>query len=84
MTWWLSFCDTRRPEGSQFLGASIVEGGDNIGEAITLAHLLGCNPGGEVQGFPVPDVAAARVSGKWRHRLLTRAECEAFDTEHTQ
>lgn len=24
-TWWLSFCDAERPEGTQFLGAAIVD-----------------------------------------------------------
>jgi hypothetical protein len=49
MMWWLSFCDPDKPEGTQFIGACIVEA-DDIIAATMLAHCLGINPGGEVAG----------------------------------
>lgn len=71
--WWLSFCDTTRPKGEQFLGVAIVQAG-GIVSAVGEAHRLGCNPGGEVQGWPMPLVPAE----EWRERLLSREEVEAM------
>lgn len=55
---YLSFCDLDKPKGTQFLGVCIVDA-DNIIAAVTLAHILGINPGGEVVGVefhrPIPD-----------------------------
>ena len=45
--WWLSFCDPEKPEGSQFLGVSVVQG-YNIIDVVDTSWKLGCNPGGEV------------------------------------
>lgn len=64
MAWyWMSFCDPKRPEGTQFLGVAIVEAADEA-SAVLVSHQLGINPGGEIQmyGFdptrcPVPIVA---------------------------
>jgi len=46
-TWWLSFCDSDRPEGEQFLGAAIVdvteadvEAARPIGNALRARHGL--------------------------------------------
>lgn len=57
--WWLSFVDTDQPYteegdypgGPRWLGISIVEA-PNIVAAGMAAGLLGCNPGGEVSGYP--------------------------------
>ena len=78
-TWWLSFCDPNLPEGSQFLGVSIVRvhGGDIV-LAASAAHILGCNPGGEVQGFDLEHMGPM-VPDSYRDRLLTRAECDEVD-----
>jgi hypothetical protein len=67
---WLSFCDPGRPRGSQFLGCSIVEAPDFLA-AVTTAHALGCNPGGECQGveFTTPIPPPEYVG-----RLLDRVE----------
>ncbi len=78
--WWLSFCDADRPVGSQFLGACMVRA-EGIVLACAEAHRLGINPGGEVQGFEALAERAAMVPERWVGRLLTRAECEAFDAE---
>ena len=80
-SFWLSFCsDSDLPEGSQFLGACIVPG-DDVLSAVQAAHMLGCNPGGEVVGHPVPPGMDQYVEDRWRNRLMTRAECEQFDRE---
>lgn len=76
--WWLSFCDPNRPEGQRFLGVSIVLASNFIA-ALKVAHALGVNPGGAVQGFEMLD--PVKIDRKWMERLLTRAECEALDAE---
>lgn len=50
--WYLSFVDPRRPKGTQFLGACVVRG-RGILTAMRRAHVVGCNPGGEVACFAV-------------------------------
>src|SRR5262245_43622804 len=44
---YLSFCDTERPNGPQLLGATVVAA-DNEHDAFMRACVLGLNPGGEV------------------------------------
>ena len=77
---WLSFCDSDLPAGSQFLGCAIVPGLDLI-TAIQAAHMLGCNPGGEVQGHPIPAKVAALIPGDRRGVLMDRPTIERFDAE---
>lgn len=79
MTCYLSFCDELRPKGSQFLGGAIVPGDDLI-SAVKMAHVLGCNPGGEVVGHPIPEDIDARIPDEYRARLLTRAEIDTLAT----
>lgn len=43
----MSFCDVTRPQGQQFLGATVVEADDPY-EAHAAATRLGLNPGGEI------------------------------------
>ncbi len=74
--YWLSFADPDKPRGTQFLGVAIVEELDFIG-AIKRAHALGCNPGGEVLGYTVPE--RIDVPEVWMDRLLTRAEAEQVE-----
>lgn len=74
--WWLSFCDPNLPEGSQFLGVSLVKARGFITASVS-ASLLGINPGGEVQGFGIPD--NYNVPESYRNRLLTCAEAETLD-----
>src|SRR5882757_8448087 len=71
--WWLSFADPELPEGSQFLGVVIIEARGMMG-AVTLATMLGLNPGGEIQGVTLPD--EVEVPADWTCRLLTKAEAE--------
>jgi len=43
--WWLSYCDPKKPTGSQFQGVLILEANTFLG-AVAKAHLLGLSPGG--------------------------------------
>lgn len=71
--WWLSFADPARPVGDEFLGVAIVPGVDFM-HAIEGAHLLGCNPGGEVLGYPClappPDARCRLLSKEEMYRLF--------------
>ncbi len=84
---WLSFCDTTRPAGSQFLGVCIVEGADtgdmktDLAAAIHRAHSLGCNPGGSVKSQRIMESLEPKIHPKWRNRLLNKQECEEFNQE---
>jgi hypothetical protein len=75
MSWfYLSFASD---EG--FLGGCYVPGED-VMEAVKRAWLVGCNPGGEVQGAgPMPDaVVEEHVPAEHRERLLSYSELEAL------
>jgi hypothetical protein len=74
--YWLSFGDPDKAPGSSFLGVCIVRA-HGIITASMEAHAQGCNPGGELQGFQLPD--ALVVDSDDMNRLLTKAECEALD-----
>lgn len=54
MRWWLSFADPELPAGQQFLGVAIVQAPDFV-MAARVAKTYGCNPGGEVRGWEIPD-----------------------------
>jgi hypothetical protein len=54
--YWLSFCDVKRPKGSQFLGACCLRA-ESLEEALTRSHLMGINPGGEVASLGPIDEA---------------------------
>jgi hypothetical protein len=72
---WLSFCDTAKPAGQQFLGGCYVPGNDMI-EAVKNAWDLGCNPGGQVAAlgpFPESHLREHVPEENWS-RLLSRAE----------
>lgn len=75
MNWhYLSFADGSLPEGTQFLGAVIVEAED-FGAAVAKAHALKINPGGEVMGFtgvPTP------LEG-YANRLLSKTDLIEMD-----
>lgn len=82
--WYLSFVDTdlaatipleqQRPGGPSWLGACYVDA-PNFYMACVRAHELGCNPGGQVKGWPIPDdVMDEKVPESMRRRLLTRED----------
>lgn len=70
--WYLSFVGG---DAGTFIGGCFVEA-DDVGSALTLSHLLGCNPGGEVMGAPVPE--GFLPDDSFRNRLLTKAEIASF------
>jgi hypothetical protein len=73
--WWLSFVDPSRwQEPSQnpgFLGVAIVEALGFM-DAVLQAKANGCNPGGQVSGWPV----FHEIPPEYRNRLLTAAEAQ--------
>ena len=52
-TYWLSFCDPKKPDGQQFLGVIITKA-LGLTHALANTKLMGINPGGEVLAFEVP------------------------------
>jgi hypothetical protein len=79
--WFLTFYGEQR----RFLGAAVVETVDegDFFEAIIVAQLKDCNPGGEVSGYEIPAVLVPKFSTKLpRERwgvLLDRHELERRD-----
>lgn len=80
--WWLSFCDGRLPKGSQFLGACVVCAPDFL-TAVTVSHLYGCNPGGEVLGFPLELLPSQPpIHDQELYVLFDKQACADFDARH--
>lgn len=74
--YWLSFVDE-----AGFLGAAMVPA-SGVVSAARAAWALGCNPGGEMKCVgPLPAEFAAAVDEKWIGRLMSKADCAAFDEE---
>lgn len=87
--WWMSFTDPdiaatipdgeQRPGGPSFLGACFVLA-DCVPSALTLSHVLGINPGGQVAfAGPVPPERAALVPERFVNVLMDRETCAEFD-----
>lgn len=70
---YLSFV-TGEGEEERFAGACVVRGADVV-EAVKEAHRLGCSPGGQVLGVPIPD--GHMPPERFRERLLSKADCDA-------
>jgi hypothetical protein len=70
--YWLSFCDSSRPKGTQSLGICIVEGQDEK-DAHRNATLLGLNPGGEILIQPMPGV---EIKDAYTYRLILPKEAK--------
>jgi hypothetical protein len=66
------------PGGPRWTGACFVPG-ENIMEAVSHAWILGCNPGGEVQGFG--PVLRDAIPEHYRHRLLSRDDLDQMGRE---
>lgn len=74
--WILSFCDPDKPKGTQYLGGAVVEIDGGMVAAVLATHLLGINPGGEVQGVgPFPSGSFPR---DMMDRLLTADEVQSL------
>lgn len=69
---YLSFCDTSRPKGQMFLGATVVRGADPD-DALAQATRLGVNPGGEVAFVQFrPEFTEVEHLGPQAHRYLEK------------
>lgn len=82
--WWLSFTDPDRPKGQHFLGLCIVPA-PNVVFASRVAWMLGCNPGGQIAGYPAcppgwrpkPDYVGRLFTGD-DARALAEADVTTF------
>lgn len=84
--WWLSFVDTDMPytEEGDYPGGPRWQGGCHVPgptfmDAVSNAWRLGCNPGGQVSGFPIPPGYRPPVTHQ--ARLLTGKELDEMDYE---
>lgn len=90
-TFWLSFCDPKKPEGSQFLGVTVIDvteddavvqrwpGRKNAnwaGAALAKAWREQANPGGEVAFADITDRPQAAALP--RNRLMQKDELIAL------
>lgn len=83
-TWYLSFVDPtlapppeeQHPGGPSFLGIAFVSLDAPFIEVVRFSHLIGVNPGGEVQGAPVPTVT---IPPEMRNTFIPRDEVEIMD-----
>jgi hypothetical protein len=76
---WLSFADADLPEGKQFLGGGIFEGGDIIAATLR-THRLGVNPGGEVMS--AGPLRESDLPAGWPiEKLLTKKEIGKLEKE---
>lgn len=87
LSWYLSFVDPDEtaladeeiPGGPGFLGAAIITGDRPFVDAVRTAHMLGLNPGGSVQGLPVPTAA---VPPRFRNSFIPRGiDMAMFEAE---
>lgn len=70
---WMSFVG-----GSGFLGGAFVRG-DCWQMAMTRSHLLGINPGGEVEFVELPVSAVLVLPERYVERLLSKEEIAEMD-----
>lgn len=68
--YWLSFRD---PEKNENLGVAIIEDAEDLAVAVSKAHSLEINPGGEVLGV-LMNKAQFNSEGLESNRLYTRQE----------
>ena len=77
--WWLSFAD---PDG--FRGVVITHAPDFI-SAVRSTHARRINPGGEVNGWSMPDEAGlGDPAPRWRDRLLNKFEAALASEDWTK
>lgn len=73
--WFFSFADPHLPEGEQYLGGCFVKA-DSMENALTVSHLVGCNPGGEAQIIgPLRKI----IPPEYTFKILTREEVESME-----
>ncbi len=79
--WWLSFCDPDKPEGSQFLGACIVDGED-FSDALSVAWAAKCNPGGEIAFVQIGETIPEEAANWPKYTLLSRDQIKELETQY--
>jgi hypothetical protein len=75
----MSFCDTSKPTGEQFLGVVITHA-KGIASAIDKTWSLGINPGGEVMSYETDpsDIASEHFDKLLsKHELVKAGYCDA-------
>lgn len=83
---YLSFCDPEKPEGQQFVGATIVEA-ENERAALARSWMLKINPGGEGMFIELNFVSADDIPPEARHyldRLVPREAVLAEGGRHLE
>jgi len=72
---WMSFCDTDKPNGEQFTGVVITISSD-FESAVKKTHRLQINPGGEVASWEVPE---DDIPMHFFNRLLSKEQCDELE-----
>jgi hypothetical protein len=70
---WMSFCDTDRPKGQQFLGVVITKA-PGLAHAVDRLWALGINPGGQIMSY---ETDGADIQPEHFDRLLSKDELVA-------
>ena len=73
--WWLSFCDTDKPKGTQFQGVIIIKA-MGLADATYRTHKLGINPGGEIQAYDLSELP--NDYSKVGEKLLSKEQLKEF------
>jgi hypothetical protein len=58
-----------------------MDGSEVLYAAVTKARETGCNPGGQIASWVIPDEALFKLNGVPRHTLLSRDDLERFGQE---
>ncbi len=69
---WLSFCDTDKPKGDQFLGVIVIES-CGLATAIQKLWEMGINPGGQVLCYETSGVLPDHMG-----RLLSKDQLRSY------
>lgn len=65
--------------GAAFIRADAEADPMSVDSPIGVAHLRGCNPGGEVMLIGFPEEKAAKIPDEYWHTLLSQSDLEALD-----
>lgn len=71
---WMSFCDTSKPKGEQFLGVIITKALGPV-HALKKTHQMKINPGGEVMSYEVTEI---QNFNKVSDRLLNKKQLKKY------
>ena len=80
--WWLSFADSARPEGQQWLGVAVVRANGFL-NACRTARSVGVNPGGEVRGNAMFESLGEPPASLPNRLIVDSAELDRLASEWT-